>query len=38
MELNGQAGGPARYPRLGLSPEEDQKLKELLASLETIKN
>ena len=38
MELTGQAGGPARYPRLGLSPEEDQKLKELLASLETIKN
>lgn len=33
MELNGQAGGPSRYPRLGLTPEEDQKLQELLASL-----
>ncbi|MDF2037558.1 4-hydroxy-tetrahydrodipicolinate synthase [Cytobacillus oceanisediminis] len=38
MELTGQAGGPARYPRLGLSSEEDQKLKDLLASLETVKN
>ncbi len=38
MDLQGLAGGPARYPRLGLSQEEEQKLKELLASLETIKN
>lgn len=38
MDLQGLAGGPARTPRLGLSPEEEQKLKELLASLETIKN
>ncbi|USG66570.1 4-hydroxy-tetrahydrodipicolinate synthase [Brevibacillus ruminantium] len=33
MELNGQAGGPSRYPRLGLTAEEDQKLKDILASL-----
>ncbi|WP_340002257.1 4-hydroxy-tetrahydrodipicolinate synthase [Oceanobacillus sp. FSL K6-0127] len=38
MELTGNAGGPARFPRLGLSPEEDEKLKELLASLETVNN
>lgn len=33
MELNGQAGGPSRYPRLGLTAEEDQKLKDILSSL-----
>lgn len=33
MELNGQAGGPSRYPRLGLSAEEDQKLKGILSGL-----
>ncbi|MED4730579.1 4-hydroxy-tetrahydrodipicolinate synthase [Aneurinibacillus migulanus] len=33
MELNGQAGGPSRYPRLGLTPEEDQKLKDILSNL-----
>ncbi|MED1469887.1 4-hydroxy-tetrahydrodipicolinate synthase [Bacillus salipaludis] len=33
MELLGQAGGPARHPRLGLTPEEDQKLKDILANL-----
>ncbi|MED3554044.1 4-hydroxy-tetrahydrodipicolinate synthase [Cytobacillus praedii] len=33
MELTGQAGGPSRHPRLGLSPEEDQKLKDILSSL-----
>ncbi|MBR3119009.1 4-hydroxy-tetrahydrodipicolinate synthase [Oceanobacillus profundus] len=38
MELTGNAGGPARFPRLGLSPEEDEKLKELLANLETVNN
>lgn len=38
MELMGHAGGPARFPRLGLSPEEEQQLKEILASLETVKN
>ncbi|WP_339226906.1 4-hydroxy-tetrahydrodipicolinate synthase [Oceanobacillus sp. FSL K6-2867] len=38
MELTGNAGGPARFPRLGLSPEEDEKLKELLANLQTVNN
>ncbi|MDO6450413.1 4-hydroxy-tetrahydrodipicolinate synthase [Oceanobacillus profundus] len=38
MELTGNAGGPARFPRLGLSPEEDEKLKGLLANLETVNN
>lgn len=38
MELKGLAGGPCRSPRLPLNAEEDAKLKELLASLETIKN
>lgn len=38
MELTGNAGGPARFPRLGLSPKEDEKLKELLANLETVNN
>ncbi|WP_042353775.1 4-hydroxy-tetrahydrodipicolinate synthase [Bacillus rubiinfantis] len=33
MDLLEQAGGPARHPRLGLTPEEDQKLKDILASL-----
>ena len=33
-----QAGGPARSPRLGLSPRKNQKLKDLLASLETVNN
>lgn len=33
MDLVGQAGGPARHPQLGLTPDEDQKLKEILASL-----
>jgi len=33
MELTGQAGGPARSPRLGLSPEEEQQLKEILSTL-----
>jgi 4-hydroxy-tetrahydrodipicolinate synthase len=36
MELNGQAGGPSRYPRLGLTPEEDQKLKDILLSLTAV--
>lgn len=38
MELQGLAGGPCRSPRLPLNAEEEAKLKELLASLETIKN
>ncbi|CAH2714946.1 4-hydroxy-tetrahydrodipicolinate synthase [Neobacillus rhizosphaerae] len=36
MELNGQAGGPSRYPRLGLTPAEDQQLKDILASLTAV--
>jgi 4-hydroxy-tetrahydrodipicolinate synthase len=36
MELNGQAGGPSRFPRLGLTAEEDQKLKDLLANLNAV--
>jgi 4-hydroxy-tetrahydrodipicolinate synthase len=36
MELKGQAGGPSRYPRLGLTAEEDQKLKDLLANLNAV--
>ncbi|MGG1659952.1 4-hydroxy-tetrahydrodipicolinate synthase [Brevibacillus sp. NRS-1366] len=36
MELNGQAGGPSRYPRLGLTREEDQKLQEILSSLTAV--
>ncbi len=36
MELNGQAGGPSRYPRLGLTPDEDQKLKDILSSLTAV--
>ena len=27
MELHGQVGGPSRYPRLGLTEEEDQNFK-----------
>lgn len=38
MELQGLAGGPCRRPRLPLSAEEDAKLKELMQSLEAIKN
>jgi 4-hydroxy-tetrahydrodipicolinate synthase len=37
MELKGQAGGPSRHPRLGLTPEEDQKLQNLLADLTEVK-
>ncbi|MDR4984374.1 4-hydroxy-tetrahydrodipicolinate synthase [Bacillus cereus] len=33
MELHGQAGGPSRYPRLGLTEEEDQKLQTILAEI-----
>ncbi|MDV2687168.1 dihydrodipicolinate synthase family protein, partial [Alkalihalophilus lindianensis] len=33
MDLLGQAGGPARHPRLGLTPEEEQKLKGILTNL-----
>lgn len=29
MELYGQAGGPSRYPRLGLTEEEEQNFKRL---------
>lgn len=36
MELNGQAGGPSRYPRLGLTPVEEQKLKDILEKLSMI--
>ncbi|MCM3569960.1 4-hydroxy-tetrahydrodipicolinate synthase [Neobacillus mesonae] len=36
MDLLGQAGGPARHPRLGLTREEDQKLKELLMNLTAV--
>jgi 4-hydroxy-tetrahydrodipicolinate synthase len=36
MELNGQAGGPSRFPRLGLTAEENQKLKDLLANLNAV--
>ncbi|PWW28792.1 4-hydroxy-tetrahydrodipicolinate synthase [Cytobacillus oceanisediminis] len=36
MELTGQAGGPSRYPRLGLTPEEDQKLKDILSNLSAV--
>lgn len=38
MELQGLAGGPSRRPRLGLTEEEDAKLKELLKSIEVVKN
>lgn len=33
MDLQGLAGGPSRKPRLGLTEEEDAKLKGLLANL-----
>ncbi|PEY25783.1 4-hydroxy-tetrahydrodipicolinate synthase [Bacillus anthracis] len=33
MELHGQAGGPARYPRLGLTEEEDQKLQMIISKI-----
>lgn len=33
MELHGQAGGPSRYPRLGLTVEEDQKLQTILLEI-----
>ncbi|MFS0644441.1 4-hydroxy-tetrahydrodipicolinate synthase [Siminovitchia sp. 179-K 8D1 HS] len=36
MELNGQAGGPSRYPRLGLTPEEKEKLKAIMANVTEI--
>ncbi|WHY80184.1 4-hydroxy-tetrahydrodipicolinate synthase [Neobacillus sp. WH10] len=36
MDLLGQAGGPARCPRLGLTSEEDQKLKEILTNLTAV--
>ncbi|CAG9609559.1 4-hydroxy-tetrahydrodipicolinate synthase [Pseudoneobacillus rhizosphaerae] len=36
MELKGQTGGPSRFPRLGLTVEEDQKLKDLLANLNAV--
>lgn len=37
MELKGLAGGPCRLPRLPLSEEEDEKLKELMAGLGVLK-
>lgn len=33
MELNGQAGGPSRYPRLGLTQAEDEKLQNILSRI-----
>lgn len=33
MELHAQAGGPSRYPRLGLTVEEDQKLQTILLEI-----
>ncbi|GAB6430882.1 4-hydroxy-tetrahydrodipicolinate synthase [Bacillus luti] len=33
MELHGQVGGPSRYPRLGLTEEEDQKLQKILSEI-----
>ncbi|SFQ72190.1 4-hydroxy-tetrahydrodipicolinate synthase [Bacillus mycoides] len=33
MELHGQVGGPSRYPRLGLTEEEDQKLQAILLEI-----
>ncbi|MDP7989131.1 4-hydroxy-tetrahydrodipicolinate synthase [Bacillus sp. MHSD_36] len=35
MELHGQAGGPSRYPRLGLTEEENQKLQMLISKIAT---
>lgn len=33
MELHGQAGGPSRYPRLGLTEEEYQKLQMIISKI-----
>ncbi|MDJ1476205.1 4-hydroxy-tetrahydrodipicolinate synthase [Bacillus sp. LS15-K4] len=33
MELHGQVGGPSRYPRLGLTEEEDQKLQTIISKI-----
>ena len=33
MELHGQVGGPSRYPRFGLTEEEDQKLQTILSEI-----
>ncbi|PRD11526.1 4-hydroxy-tetrahydrodipicolinate synthase [Bacillus sp. MYb56] len=33
MELHGQVAGPSRYPRLGLTEEEDQKLQTILSEI-----
>ncbi|MBE7123027.1 4-hydroxy-tetrahydrodipicolinate synthase [Bacillus cereus] len=33
MELHGQVGGPSRYPRLGLTVEEDQNLQTILSEI-----
>ncbi|MFF1991865.1 4-hydroxy-tetrahydrodipicolinate synthase [Bacillus mycoides] len=33
MELHGQVGGPSRYPRLGLTEEEGQKLQTILSKI-----
>lgn len=33
MELHGQAGGPSRYPRLGLTEEENQKLQMIISKI-----
>ncbi|MBE7149126.1 4-hydroxy-tetrahydrodipicolinate synthase [Bacillus mycoides] len=33
MELHGQVGGPSRYPRLGLTEEEAQKLQTILSEI-----
>ena len=33
MELHGQVGGPSRYPRLGLTEVEDQKLQMILSEI-----
>ncbi|OQR56861.1 4-hydroxy-tetrahydrodipicolinate synthase [Bacillus sp. CDB3] len=33
MELHGQVGGPSRYPRLGLTEGEDQKLQTILSEI-----
>ncbi|MCU4988278.1 4-hydroxy-tetrahydrodipicolinate synthase [Bacillus cereus] len=33
MELHGQAGGLSRYPRLGLTEEEDQKLQTIISKI-----
>lgn len=38
MDLQGLAGGPARRPRLPLTPEEDAKLQEILENLHVLSN